>query len=901
MVLPHSITHTRSGAQSPPSGLAIELDEHAQILRVSGDLAASLPTHGLVGSGLSRWLNRTHSRAITDELLPGHLETVDIEIPTQQAQVHLRMWAEKSPAGYCLYGLPIQDLLQTPDSLQRRLNLSLAAQVAARLRATPAERLADTCQEALQSLARDLCVGQLALAIYHEEHWQLFAHYSATPEQPLRWVSGMKLGDVFSQLNDQGPLLWPNHHTTNACEAHLLLGQAPALLVPYQELGSCRAWLLLDHPSQSYQSEELLCSFAIFASSLLQRLGQRQNTTQQKRLQLLQGLLGAAWWAYRPEDQTLEVSDNLAEHLKLPTHTTLETWLSRLYPADRDEFQARLKLQHDTDTELVQCLRLRPENNSEQPYQWFRLQAQTQGQGHTRKLCGFVVNIDENMQQEAQTRAAHARLSNLVARSPAVIYLQNCHEGAFELSFCSDSLDPLLGYQLEDLQQGQLVQYIHPDDLQQYFDRGRQLLREGHISCRYRLIDRQGHYHWLLDEAKLLRDEKGHPQEVVGLWLDVTEATEAAERIRQSEERYRILVEDSPAMICRLLPDLSIIFANKPLLDYLELDATQLSGTRLSQWLSTEQRHAFSTRLANLSPEQPVSQAEVCIQLPGREHAWWVWAERGVFDEYGHLLEIHAVGRDNTEVRRSQQQLNQSAKMATLGEMATGMAHEMNQPLHVMRMAVANVLRRLELGDVPHDYLQEKLLRIDAQVQRAARIVDHMRVFGRRSEIEPKLFDPCQAIEGSTSLLQEALQSKGVDLQVRTPKALQTQVLGHSDQLEQVLINLMVNARDALLSQCDNDPDLKPWIRVQLEQKESAVHIRVEDNGGGIDPRLHERIFDPFFTTKDVGKGTGLGLSVSYNIIKQMHGQIHVENTENGACFHISLPLRAQTAQVEQV
>ena len=99
-----------------------------------------------------------------------------------------------------------------------------------------------------------------------------------------------------------------------------------------------------------------------------------------------------------------------------------------------------------------------------------------------------------------------------------------------------------------------MIEWVHPDDREHYFERTRQLLREGSTRRRYRLRDRGGDYHWLLDEAKLLRDDLGLPVEVVGLWLDITEATEAAERVKSSEERYRILVEDSPAMICRYLP-----------------------------------------------------------------------------------------------------------------------------------------------------------------------------------------------------------------------------------------------------------------------------------------------------------------------------------------------------------
>jgi C4-dicarboxylate-specific signal transduction histidine kinase len=248
------------------------------------------------------------------------------------------------------------------------------------------------------------------------------------------------------------------------------------------------------------------------------------------------------------------------------------------------------------------------------------------------------------------------------------------------------------------------------------------------------------------------------------------------------------------------------------------------------------------------------------------------------------------VGRDNTEVRRSQQQLTQSAKMATLGEMATGLAHEINQPLNVMRMAIVNVLKRLANGDVQVDYLIDKLSRIDTQVQRAARVVDHMRVFGRRSEIEQQPFNPAQAIEGTLSLLSEGMRGKGIDLRI-SETGFDVQVRGYVDQLEQVLINLMVNARDALLGKRETQPGFKPWISLYAEQDAHSVRLWVEDNGGGIDRRLLERIFEPFFTTKAVGVGTGLGLSVSYGIVENMGGKLSVRNSTEGARFCIELPI----------
>ncbi len=150
-----------------------------------------------------------------------------------------------------------------------------------------------------------------------------------------------------------------------------------------------------------------------------------------------------------------------------------------------------------------------------------------------------------------------------------------------------------------------------------------------------------------------------------------------------------------------------------------------------------------------------------------------------------------------------------------------------------MRMAVVNVLKRLGRGDVDIEYVTEKLNRIDAQVQRAARVVDHMRVFGRRSEVEEQLFDPAQAVEGTISMLAEGMKGKGVQLRVGTMIE-DVQVRGHVDQLEQVLINLMVNARDALLSRREKDRDFEPWISVEAERDENIIRLAVQDNGGGL-------------------------------------------------------------------
>ncbi|KAB0491807.1 hypothetical protein SAMN05216558_4517 [Pseudomonas vancouverensis] len=878
-------------------GLQILLDAEGRVMQLSGPLRHLLAQQvpGAQSPQLHDFLLPHSGLIVEGSPAQWQGQALDLDFYNLNGPpLHLRGWVQPQGEAWFLQLLDIGDLLlERRQSRNREQCQMLALHIGEQLRLCSLSRLPEVLAEQLQSVAQRFHIPCIALALLDEQGqgWQIQQH-SAAIDAPQLWHNGQRLGTGLDSLSGSAPqTLTPREHP----RLQDTFGNTEGFAVPYHDAQGVVAWLLcgfypVKQRAADITERDWLQVTAALAGPLLERLREHRHQLQLERLESLQALLGTGWWEVFSDSAEVQLAPSLAASLNLGTaHLPLQHWLEQVHPADREELRRRLQDLADEGAPLMLCVRLYRADVALAPV-WYRLQGQALGLGKNRRLVGFMLDISDIKNQQQSEAAAHARLDNLIASSPAVIYVQRYVEGALQPTFFSDSLLPLMGWSLADCAPGTLVDRVHPDDRDHYFERTRQLLREGAVRARYRLRDSRGDYHWLLDEAKLLRDDLGMPVEAVGLWLDVTEATLAAEQVKQSEERYRILVEDSPAMICRYRPDLTLTFGNRPLAAYLEMTPEQLPGVNLGSWMSAEQREAFSHRLTQLSPEFPVSTAEINLQLPGREHAWWVWSDRGVFDEQGHLLEIQAVGRDNTEVRRSQQQLTQSAKMATLGEMATGLAHEINQPLNVMRMAIVNVLKRLSNGDAQVDYLTDKLTRIDAQVQRAARVVDHMRVFGRRSEIEQHPFNPAQAIEGTLSLLSEGLRGKGVDLRVSEP-GFEVQVRGHVDQLEQVLINLMVNARDALLGKREKDSQFNPWIALYAERDSHSVRLWVEDNGGGIDPRLLERIFEPFFTTKPVGIGTGLGLSVSYGIVENMGGKLSVRNGAEGARFCIELPL----------
>jgi C4-dicarboxylate-specific signal transduction histidine kinase len=253
-------------------------------------------------------------------------------------------------------------------------------------------------------------------------------------------------------------------------------------------------------------------------------------------------------------------------------------------------------------------------------------------------------------------------------------------------------------------------------------------------------------------------------------------------------------------------------------------------------------------------------------------------------DAQGDIVGVIGVGQDITELKSTQAQVIQSSKLATLGEMATSVAHELNQPLNVIRMAAGNSRRKISKGTANSEYLNDKLERIEDQTARAAAIIDHMRMFGRKAEEKPGLIDPRAVVTNALDLMGEQLRLAGIEIVTEFAEDCSS-VSGHTIQIEQVILNLLTNARDAMAER-----DGKTKITLRVFEDKSGVHITSQDTGGGIPEKVLPRIFEPFYTTKEMGKGTGLGLSVSYGIIRDMNGTTIAENIEDGARFKITLP-----------
>ena len=245
------------------------------------------------------------------------------------------------------------------------------------------------------------------------------------------------------------------------------------------------------------------------------------------------------------------------------------------------------------------------------------------------------------------------------------------------------------------------------------------------------------------------------------------------------------------------------------------------------------------------------------------------------------------------ELSQTQAQLFQTSKLATLGEMAAGLAHEMNQPLGGMSL-VARYLRKLiERGKLSQEEIESGLDDIEASVKRMSKIIQHIRTFARQDTLKFIQVDVNETLDSALSLLGEQLRLHEIEVIQDLSNGL-PQIVGEPYQLEQVWINLISNARDALDEKGEQIADYQKRVKIATtyHAESRLVEVNFSDNGVGIPEEAKKKVFEPFFTTKEVGKAMGLGLSISYGIIESHKGEIELKSQEGeGTTVRVILPV----------
>jgi C4-dicarboxylate-specific signal transduction histidine kinase len=337
-------------------------------------------------------------------------------------------------------------------------------------------------------------------------------------------------------------------------------------------------------------------------------------------------------------------------------------------------------------------------------------------------------------------------------------------------------------------------------------------------------------------------------------------------RVRKSEERRRALMH--------ILGDLNTL--NRKLADQRKAMIHILADYEKDRSrLARQTERLDNSRRALMHILQDAHQSNLRL-----EHS-----RKAMIHIMSDLCETTAeVQRREQELREKQELLVQAGKLATLGELTTGVAHELNNPLNNIGLFIGNAIDLIELGMADPQHILQELHSAMQQVRKATEIISHLRTFGRVASVNYEPVAINQVVLRAISLIREQLRLRQIEVVLHFP-AEDVIVTGNPIQLEQVFLNLLSNARDAMAGAKHK------VITITCVSTANMVEISFCDTGPGIPAELKQRIFDPFFTTKEVGAGTGLGLSITYGIVKEHQGTIMVEDLPcEGACFLLQLP-----------
>ena len=410
---------------------------------------------------------------------------------------------------------------------------------------------------------------------------------------------------------------------------------------------------------------------------------------------------------------------------------------------------------------------------------------------------------------------------------------------------------------------------------------------EPHCSEESAVDENGAQKHWFVTTSPI-RNASGEIVAAMEMCLDITRRKNLEEKLERSEKKYHAIFNNIPNPVFVLdMEDLAILDCNQSALKVYGFDREELIGQSFLEFFLPKNREQAENTIKISSV---INQARHTTKNGG-----YIFVDIRVSpSEYPGRKVLLVTASDITKKLETEQQLIQASKMATLGEMATGVAHELNQPLSVIKTASSFLMRKIRNNDqVKPDILLAMSEEIDAHVDRAARIINHMREFGRKSDMTQTKVQLNAVMERAFDIFHQQLKLREIDVQWELDPEL-PEIMGDAGRLEQVFINLLINARDAIEEKWAVDGeqgDKRKSISLRTRRVGRRVIAEVEDSGPGIPKGIHDRLFEPFFTTKEVGKGTGLGLSISYGIVKDCGGTIRAESRQgSGALFVLTFP-----------
>ena len=369
------------------------------------------------------------------------------------------------------------------------------------------------------------------------------------------------------------------------------------------------------------------------------------------------------------------------------------------------------------------------------------------------------------------------------------------------------------------------------------------------------------------------------------------ERMQATRELRHQEQMYRLLVENQREVVSRVDADGIFDFVSPSLCDLFGRTQAEMIGTHFKDLVEPADRGIADKSWAELAHPPHRSDFEHRARTDAGWR-WLAWSHNASIDGRGNIASVVCVGRDVTARRAAEekarltlQELAHLSRVTSMGEMASALAHEINQPLCAILSFAQASERALTGGEADLDEIRHALQRVAANAELAGNVIRQMRSFVRKEEIEFTPVDIGKLLEDCLLLAKVEADDRQIEIRVECEKPLPP-VNINATQIEQVILNLLRNARESILSNRDSG-------MVSIEVRRCApedIQVSVRDNGPGIAPELMERLFDPFISSKD--SGIGIGLSVCKSIIESHGARIEASNdAHGGACFQFTLPV----------
>jgi len=502
---------------------------------------------------------------------------------------------------------------------------------------------------------------------------------------------------------------------------------------------------------------------------------------------------------------------------------------------------------------------------------------------------GFAQDLLDYHRAEEALRESEARYRAISELTGAYAYSTRLEpDGTLVLEWVTGDFVQITGYPLEEIKKlGGPLTLIHPADRPIAAKRTEQLLAGYPHVSEFRIITRSGATRWLRDHGRPVRDERDKwTVRFYGTAQDITDRKQAEQALRESEERFRLAFEEGPLGMMVINGQGTVLQLNRAMDQFLGRSPHELTGRTLETLMPHEESLAATTVLREIvaGARERHCWENRYLHKDG-PHIWGRTTATPLHDEDGNIFCILVMVEDITNRKQTEEALRRAERLASIGTLAAGIAHEINNPLGAITLSVDAIALSSD-QDNRDEILDLAMNNIRTSALRCGRIVKSVLQFARDEVSQKSEGNLAEIVRRARDMARSFAASRDIRLRLEIEDDLPTVVMNPTE-MTQVCVNLISNAVQA--SKSENS------VTVRLYSADSFVRLDVTDEGCGIPADNVDRIFDPFFTTRIEEGGTGLGLSITYGIIKQHDGMIDVQSAPGrGTTVSIALPAAGQ-------